>query len=347
MTDFKDTIIAELEVLRRTSLHNEKPEDVFKARVYAGAIKKIKALPHVRTPADAAGIGGAKVQEKILRIIETGSLNIAPEVRARAASSPMQIFSNIYGVGPAAAKKLIASGLTTMEGLRAAIADGTTTLNKNQLIGVRYYEALLERIPRAEMDAHAALLHSKLGGLEGTIVGSYRREKADSGDIDMLITGGGAAELRAFVDQLRTSGYIKEVLALGDHKCMAISALPEGTGRRLDLLMTPREQMPFAVMYFTGSDSYNVAMRKKANELGLTLNEHALTDMSTGAPVLIDRATGRPVIVLQGNMVMIEGSGRKPMGAATTSEGGNIDIIKTEEDLVSVLGLPYTAPRDR
>ena len=89
----------------------------------------------------------------------------------------------------------------------------------------------MTRIPRAEMDRHAAtLLANKPAALEGVIVGSYRREKPDSGDIDMLLRSGpgvdAAAALSEYVKILKDGGYIQEVLAHGDHKCMAICALP-------------------------------------------------------------------------------------------------------------------------
>jgi DNA polymerase (family 10) len=90
------------------------------------------------------------------------------------------------------------------------------------------------------------------------------------------------------VAALRSSGYIREILAMGDHKCMAICDLDPASGsngRRLDLLVTPPDEFPFAVFYFTGCDTFNVAVRSHALRLGFTLNEHALTHIATGLPV--------------------------------------------------------------
>ena len=50
MTDHKDKIISELDVLRKISA--TETAGVFKARQYAAAIKTLKALPHVRSIAD-------------------------------------------------------------------------------------------------------------------------------------------------------------------------------------------------------------------------------------------------------------------------------------------------------
>ena len=199
----------------------------------------------------------------------------------------------VYGIGPKKAEDLIAAGYLTIADLRKAT--DPKLLNKNQRIGLKYYEQLLERIPRSEMHQHAALLMAaKPPSLEGVIVGSYRRGRPDSGDIDMLIRTASplvdaALALTEFVAALKASGYIKEVLAHGDHKCMAICVLPgassSSVGRRLDLLVTQPDEFPFAVFYFTGSDTFNVAVRSYALTKGFTLNEHALTHVKTGKPV--------------------------------------------------------------
>ena len=296
MTDHKANILSELDVLRRIAV--TETAGVFKARVYTSAIKTLSALPHVRSmedlPASQKGDGlGKEVRIKIQKILEHGGLEISPE--ARGAATALEAFQGIYGVGPKKAQDLLAAGHTTIEGLRAAFTKDKGLLNKNQQIGLHYYEQLLQRIPRAEMDQHAALLMAtKPATLEGVIVGSYRRGRPDSGDIDMLIRTASAGvdaavALDEFVTALRLKGYIREVLAHGEHKCMAICALPgpdaANKGRRLDLLVTPPAEFPFAVFYFTGSDTFNVAVRAHALKRGFTLNEHAITQVSSGKQV--------------------------------------------------------------
>jgi DNA polymerase/3'-5' exonuclease PolX len=288
--DYKDIIIKELDILRRISVTES--AGVFKSRVYTAAIKTVSALPAVRStedlPESQKGDGlGKEVRIKIAKIIEHGGLEINPKARELAVA--LEQIQGIYGIGPKKAQDLVAAGYTTVAGLRAAT--DPKLLNKNQRIGLQYYEQLLQRIPRAEMDRHAALLMAaKPAALEGVIVGSYRRGRPDSGDIDMLIRTANkkvdAAEaLNEFVASLKASGYIREVLAHGDHKCMAISVLGSGVARRLDLLVTPPEEFPFAVFYFTGSDTFNVRVRSYAQEKGFTLNEHALTHVKSGRQV--------------------------------------------------------------
>jgi DNA polymerase IV len=316
--DYRPKIIAEFSTLR--DLAATETAGHFKARSYTAAIKALQAMPHPLTkpddlPASTKGDGlGPKIREKIVRILTEGSLPISDTARAR--STALAAFQNIYGVGPKKAAELVAAGYTTIAELRAAAAANPKLLNRNQQTGLRYYEPLLTRIPRAEMDAHAALLMSnKPTALEGVIVGSYRRGRPDSGDIDMLLRvptpdADAPAALEDFVMRLVAAGYILEVLAQGDHKCLAIAALPGAgnTPRRLDLLVTPPAEFPFAVYYFTGSDTFNVAVRAHAQTLGFTLNEHALTHVASGRTV----------------------SG-----------------IRSEKELFSVLGLAWVEPPDR
>lgn len=291
--DLKTKIIGELDILRRIAV--TETAGVFKARAYASAIKAIQewATPVYSVadvPPAAKGDGiGKEIRIKINRIIEEGSLDIPAADRARATA--LEAFQGIYGVGPKKAEQLIAAGYTTIDQIRAAQAANPKLLNKNQQIGLRYYDDLQLRIPRTEMDAHAAMLMAhKPAALEGVIVGSYRRGAANSGDIDMLIrtadpaVDAGAA-LSEFAAALRAAGYIREVLAHGDHKCLAISQLAGSPARRLDLLVTPPAEFPFAVFYFTGCDTFNVCVRQKALERGFTLNEHALTHVASGKTV--------------------------------------------------------------
>jgi DNA polymerase beta len=135
------------------------------------------------------------------------------------------------------------------------------------------------------MMEHEDVLKHYADGLSMELVGSYRRGASNSGDIDVLINvpmdmtaASAKKQLADYVQRLMNAGYIEEILALGEHKCMAICRIDESsTARRLDLLLTPQQEYAYALLYFTGSDRFNVAFRQYALEKGYTLNEHALT----------------------------------------------------------------------
>jgi DNA polymerase/3'-5' exonuclease PolX len=160
------------------------------------------------------------------------------------------------------------------------------------------------------------LLPDEMEKYDMEIVGSFRREAETSGDIDVLIRipeGVPVSEagemLKLYVKLLDGFGYIEEILALGDHKCMAISRMFNGKARRLDLLMTPSSEYAYAILYFTGSDRFNVAFRQWALDKGYTLNEHKLTPIREGVP--------------------------------------DVPYMKTEKDIFKFLGLRYIEPSKR
>jgi DNA polymerase beta len=292
-TDHKQTIIDSLEVLRKRDVADKA---VFSARAYAKVISQLKNYTGTITEYDDVknieGIG-AKMEKKIKEILETGSLASAERAKQLYNIDALDALQKIYGVGPAKASDLVKSGIVSIEQLREEVKNNPTILNDKQKIGLRFYEDLLERIPREEMEEHCdilkSLLPNEMESYETEIVGSFRREAETSGDIDVLIrvpfnvdAKTAKANLALYVKMLEGFGYIEEVLALGEHKCMAISRMYKGKARRLDLLMTPDEEYAYAILYFTGSDRFNVAFRQYALDRGYTLNEHTLTPIRAG-----------------------------------------------------------------
>ena len=286
MADFKPTILSALETLKKKELAEKSH---FKARAYTKVIDELKAsAAPIRTLDDLDGIAGvgAKIKAKIQEILATGSLASANRARAELQLDAKDILQGVYGIGTVKAAALIEAGIKNVQQLRAAVAADPALLNDKQKAGLTHYEDIQERIPRAEVAAVEAVLTEALGTqMKATIVGSYRRGLADSGDIDCLLTHPSASApirtkfFRDFVDRLVASGFMIEILASGEHKNLSIVRLP-GAGakaRRLDLLMVPKEQIAAATLYFTGSGEFNVAFRKHCLKLGYTLNEHALT----------------------------------------------------------------------
>ena len=83
------------------------------------------------------------VLEKLKELDDTGSIKKLVAMRA----NPMNLFTKIYGVGPAKAKALVKKGITTLEQLR----ENEDELNASQKLGLQYYDDLELRIPRAEI----------------------------------------------------------------------------------------------------------------------------------------------------------------------------------------------------
>jgi DNA polymerase beta len=293
-TDFKDTILRELETLRLADLYRKNP---FPARAYETAQEAIRGLSGPITKAeDTKGLEGvgAKIQLKIQEIVATGTLKAATEARLTLPIDSFQTLLGVHGVGPVKAKDLIEGGIKSIADLRKASEENSKLLTAAQKLGVKYYEDSQLRIPRAEMVEHEnTILPGLSEEFTGTIVGSYRRGAATSGDIDVLLTLPDSMSKKdqgglflTMIDLFKEVGYIVDTLSSGPTKFLGYCQVEGKPVRRLDLLMIPTAEYACAILYFTGSQQFNVAFRSFALSKGYTLNEHRLEATKEGVPAV-------------------------------------------------------------
>jgi DNA polymerase/3'-5' exonuclease PolX len=122
---------------------------------------------------------------------------------------------------------------------------------------------------------------NKVFHIEYMICGSYRRGLSTSGDVDCLIKGQSGLNLSYLVTALTETGFLIGNLAEGKTKYLGIGKLDDNhDARRIDLMIVNPESWAYATLYFTGSQKLNIAMRNRAIELGLTLNEYGLYNSS-------------------------------------------------------------------
>ena len=160
-------------------------------------------------------------------------------------------------------------------------------LNNIQKIGLKYYEDILLRIPRDEIVNYEKVIQILFDEIKNEtstfeIVGSYRRGAKTSGDIDIIISdkNNDKSIFKKFIDILIESKLLIEILSRGNKKCLAISKLKGLPARRIDFMYSPPDEYPFALLYFTGSKEYNTVMRRRALDMGYTMNEHGFSIMS-------------------------------------------------------------------
>lgn len=278
--DYRERIANNLHHLFKMNQHTSK----FKAIAYKKALNALPPGP-IRSEDDIQCMAKGSIYAKIKTIIETNA--DLPDVvtylndDSYAAIDQLQ---TVHGIGPTKAKELYHTH--HIKSVQDMIAkQDTLKLNKVQATGLRYYNDICQRIPYNEMLQHDRLINDTIDDLcKFKVVGSYRRKAADSGDIDVLITGP-ENNLHQVIDRLIDAGYVKKdgVLAKGKLKFMGICKLPNKPThihRRIDILYTPEEEYPFAVMYFTGNDKFNINMRTHVSKKGLTLNEQGLYNIA-------------------------------------------------------------------
>ena len=290
--------------------------DNVRSRVYSRAEEIILGFPtEIKSVDDLQGIQGIghQITNKIKEYLDSGKISLIE----REENKPIMILTNVYGIGAKKAHELIKKGVTTIDQLREKQDE---LLNHVQKIGLKYYDDILKRIPRDEIDKYSTFFEKtvKNNDMDSTmhfeIVGSYRRGNLTSGDIDVIITSKNPEDFTKFLDSLLFQNIIIEILSRGKSKCLVIARLPDGCdARRVDFLYCTPEEYPFSVLYFTGSKAFNVVMRSHALKIGNSLNEHGFKDVEQPFPdeksifdflglkyiVPEERVDGRKVIPLE------------------------------------------------
>jgi DNA ligase (NAD+) len=290
--------------------------DPFRAKAYQKAQDTIVTYPdpiiNTEQLKGKPGIGPT-IMEKLNEYVQTGSLRVLE----REKTNPLNILSEVYGIGPKKAQELIDIGIKTIDELRLKQDE---LLNDKQKVGLKYYEEIQQRIPRSEIIEFEQLFKTTFDFVNTNknnlfeIVGSYRRGAETSGDIDVIITSPSGVIYEKFINELLKTGIILEVLSHGPSKTLVIAKLTgsNNVARRIDFLYTPPNEFAFAILYFTGSKIFNTVMRQHGLNKGYTFNEHGIYQ-------LVNKKKGPKVE----------------------------HDFKTEQDIFDFLGLEFKAPVDR
>ena len=263
----------------------KKQGEPFRAKAYQKAEETvIQYKQDITNPEQLKGLPGIGVTilTKLEEYVKTGTLAILERER----KNPVNIFTDIYGIGPRKAEELVKDKITSISELK----NNKDKLNNLQRIGLKYYDDILKRIPRDEIvkfHKEFEKIFNKYAPDESSfdIVGSYRRGKPDSGDIDIIISNKNDDKdvFKIILDQLIKDKVIIEVLSKGKTKSLTIvKILPDSPARRVDFLYSSPNEYAFAILYFTGSKEFNTVMRQHALTMGYTLNEHGLSIMKNG-----------------------------------------------------------------
>lgn len=226
-----------------------------------------------------------------------------------------KLFRGIHGVGKKNAEDWYNEGYRTLQDLQKKFP----TMTHAQQLGYYYYNDLIKKIPRKEIDSINVIFASVFNPnkIKYEITGSYRRKLEESSDIDVLVENknqfDGEKFMSLIIDAFTTKGLIIGTLAQGPTKFMGLIRLDSNHPvRRLDIRLVSSSNWPFALLYFTGSQKFNIDSRNKAISMGLKLSEYDLTDIN-------------------GNQI----------------DDPKIKNITTEEDIFNVLGIKYIPPEGR
>jgi DNA polymerase (family X) len=274
-------------------------EDSFRIRSYRNAASVIESYPDpvaaiLKDPqkkvTDIPGIGKG-IAAVLQEIEERGSFERRDEMMQKYPPTALELLK-IQGLGPKSIRVL-------WEQHRISTIDGLETLCREHKLrelprmGAKLEEKVLRSIAAYRQRAGRFLLSfaqdvadeltaylAEVPGVESvTPAGSLRRGKETVGDLDLLTVGPGAeAAIETFVAHPK----VHEVLGKGPNKASVRFGLE---GLQVDLRALPKKSYGAALQYFTGSKEHSVALRARAQKMGLTLNEYALARIDTKEPV--------------------------------------------------------------
>jgi len=271
-------------------------ENPFKTRAYANAARAVSGLTEDLAVmvesgriSEVKGIGTA-IAEKIAILVCTGGLPYLEELRARVPAG-LREWTRIPGLGPKKVRAIHeALGIATVDELEGAARDGRlrelpgfgTTSERRVLEGIARLRSVAGRFVQPVVQREAARLLARVRAVAGVaraeVCGSVRRRVETSKDIDIVAA---AADPGAVMDAFSSDPEVVEIVGRGPTKCSVRLA----GGPAADLRVVPDESFPFAVLYFTGSKAHNIAIRARAQDRGLRLNEYAFERESDGSRI--------------------------------------------------------------
>jgi DNA polymerase (family 10) len=262
-----------------------KNENAFKVRAYRTAAETIATWPQAVSSLDDAGLRaipgiGKDLAAKMTELTTTGTLGYHQELLAEFPPTILDLL-RLQGVGPKTVATLYSElNIRTVDELAAAAKDGRLRTLKG--MGAKKEALILKAIAERAKDEGRHLLtetaatakelvsylQERAPDVEFIPVGSLRRGCETCGDIDILAVGGDERLMDVFSAHPR----VERVLGHGDTK----SSVRLTGGYQADLRLVPRESRGAAMQYFTGSKAHNIAVRDRAVQRGLKLNEYGL-----------------------------------------------------------------------
>jgi DNA polymerase (family 10) len=326
-----------------------KGEHPFKARAYYNAARRIENLEediHLLVAENRLscikGIGSG-LDKKIRSLAMTGSLDYYDELRSSVPAGHLEML-RIQGLGPKKIRKLHENlNIETLGELEYAcrenrLLDLTGFGRKSQeniLTGIDSLKRFSEKrlyVEAAEI-AGALLEAVQDSGyaIRSSIAGSLRRRNEVVKDIDIVASSENPAELADFFTALPQ---MERITSRGETKAsVALSA-----GINADLRIVTEREFPFALHHFTGSKEHNVAMRSRAIQMRLKMNEYGL--FSDNGPIAC--ASEEDIFAALG-LAYIPPELRENCGEIEAAADGTLPALVETKDIRGVFHVHTTA----
>lgn len=333
MTPSNESVIAVLRQLVQYTKLEDGQSQSFRTRAYEKAVEVIAASSEsvaglsISELKNIDGIGDSTAR-KIVEFSANGTIGKVERLKKRFPPTMLDLM-HIPGLGPKTVLLLQDRlGVVDVPGLTEAIEKhqlaslaglGAKSEEKIaraiSLLGIHSSET---RTPIADAMDIARRVVAELEGVEGVLTaeyaGSLRRHSETIGDIDILVT--------AETDSPVTKRFVAlpgvtAVLGSGSTKASIVI----DDQMQVDLRVVPEAAFGAALMYFTGSKAHNIALRQRALDRGLTLNEYSLSEIGSGTVVA---ASTEADIYHRLDLVWITPELREDTGEISAAESGSL-----------------------
>jgi DNA polymerase (family 10) len=265
-----------------------KGENRFRIRAYRDAAETISNCPQdleylmqQKKLTNLKGIG-KDLASKIEQALRSNKIDFLEELKKELPASLLEL-TKIPGLGPKTIKVLFKQlKITDVDSLEKAAEQGRLSqlpgikakTEKNILEGITLLRQNRQGMPYLEAKALAEAfindLSAKVKIKSIDLAGSLRRKKETVNDIDILLS---CQKPQEAVRVFTSHPLVNRVLLKGSSK---ISVLAGDNNMQIDLRLTDRQSSGAALIYFTGSKSFNVELRKVAIKNNYKINEYGL-----------------------------------------------------------------------
>jgi DNA polymerase (family 10) len=263
----------------------------YKPRAYRRAAENIRDFPGAieglaaegeDSVGEIDGVGDA-ISAKVVEYFETGEIEELAELRDELPVE-MDALTAVEGIGPKSVGSLYeALGITTLDELESAAEAGE--IQEVSGFGAKTEQNILDNIDFAREAHERSLLgearpygdrireYMTAGDAvaECALGGSIRRWRPTIGDVDVLV---GSTDPEAVVERFADWEGLDRVIESGETKASAYA-----DDVRVDLRIVDPSEFGAALQYFTGSKDHNVAVRNRAIERDLKVNEYGVFDV--------------------------------------------------------------------
>ena len=213
-----------ISLLEKIKLARVLTGDEIGVRAYSTSIASIAAYPYkLNSTNEILLLPGCdhKIAHLFYEWETTGHIQAVNEIEADPVLNTLKLFYNIYGVGAIIARQFYYDkGWRDLDDI---IENGWHVLNREQQIGLKFYDDFQLKIPRSEVEYIASVVtyHAKRivdDGIECIIVGGYRRGQTENGDVDVILSHREETATRHLVthvvEALEHSGWITHTLSV-------------------------------------------------------------------------------------------------------------------------------------